>query len=103
MYDVRRGKFNDFSQDRLTFTTMRKRIPKKNVAFKGKHLISKAPKEEPVDQEYLKKLQLIEDNHYDLGEFKLEELLALPYNELLFKLHSIKASEPAPNEKKDEE
>ena len=82
---------------------MRKRIPKKNIAFKGKHLISKTPKEEPVDQEYLKKLQLIEDNHYDLGEFKLEELLALPYNELLFKLNVIKAGEPERDgENKDE-
>ena len=82
---------------------MRKRIPKKNVAFKGKHLISKVVKEEPVDQEYLKKLQLIEDNHYDLGEFKLEDLLALPYNDLLFKLQSIKADEPDRTGKKEED
>ena len=65
--------------------------------------MSKAVKEESVDQDYLKKIQLIEDNHYDLGEFKLEELLALPYNELLFRLHSIKASEPDTTPAKDKE
>ena len=88
--------------DSLTFTLMRKRIPKKNVAFKGKHLISKPVVETPQDTEYLKKIQLIEDNNYDLGEFNLEELLAMSYDELLFKLYSIKADEPDTTSKKDD-